>query len=90
VGSTPLVLYSVNGRGHTILVALSLVLILVADRLRMRPTWWPGWIAFSVIAALGLYTVPVMVYPIGAVSLWIALDALRGGARIVAARCARS
>src|SRR4030088_493434 len=78
VGSTPLVLYSVNGRGHTILVALSLVLILVADRLRMRPTWWPGWIAFSVIAALGLYTVPVMVYPIGAVSHWIALDALRG------------
>jgi hypothetical protein len=76
-GSTPLVLYSVNGRGHTILVALSLVLLLVADRLRTRPTWWAGWIAFSVIAALGLYTVPVMVYPIGAVSLWIALDALR-------------
>jgi hypothetical protein len=78
VGSTPLVLYSVNGRGHTIVVALSLVLILVADRLRARPSWWPGWVAFSVVSALGLYTVPVMVYPIGAVSLWIALESLRG------------
>jgi hypothetical protein len=77
VGSMPLVLYSVNARGHTIVVALSLVLILLADRLRARPTWWPDWLAYSIVAALGLYTIPVMVYPIGAVSLWIALDALR-------------
>lgn len=75
-GSMPLVLYSVNARGHTIVVAFSLVLILLSDRLRERPSWWGGWIAWSVVAALGLYAVPVMIYPIGAVSTWIGLDAL--------------
>ena len=76
-GSMPLVLYSVNGRGHTILVALSLVLVLLSDRLRLRPDWWRGWIAWSVVAALGLYALPVMIYPLGSVSTWIGLDLLR-------------
>lgn len=77
-GSMPLVLYSVNGRGHTIVVMLSLVLILLADTLCVCPTWWLGWVMYAVTGALGLWAVPVMVYPIGAASLWIALDALRG------------
>jgi hypothetical protein len=78
-GSMPLVLYSTNGRGYTLVVVFSLLSILAADRLRARPTWWRGWVAFTLVAALGLYTVPVMVYPIGAVSMWLALDALRAG-----------
>ena len=89
VGSMPLVLYSVNARGHTMVIAFSLALILISDRLRERPSWWPGWLAWSVIAALGLYTVPVMIYPIGAVSVWIGLDALwprrRAAGRTIAA-----
>jgi 4-amino-4-deoxy-L-arabinose transferase-like glycosyltransferase len=85
-GSMPLVLYSTNGRGYTLVVVFSLLLILVADRLRTRGTWWWGWVAFSLLAALGLYTVPVMVYPIGAVSLWLALDALWAGREVAVRR----
>jgi 4-amino-4-deoxy-L-arabinose transferase-like glycosyltransferase len=76
-GSMPLVLYSVNARGHTIVCVASLVLILLADRLRNDASWWTGWLAFAVVGALGLYTVPVMIYPLGSVGLWIALDSLR-------------
>lgn len=76
-GSMPLVLYSVNARGHTIICVASLVLILLADRLRRDRSWWPGWLAFAAVGALGLYTVPVMIYPLGSIGLWIALDSLR-------------
>jgi hypothetical protein len=76
-GSMPLVLYSVNARGHTIICVASLVLILLADRLRRDWSWWAGWLAFAILGALGLYTVPVMIYPLGSIGLWIALDSLR-------------
>lgn len=75
-GSTSLVLYSVNARGHTIVGAIALVLVLIADHLRTRPSW-PLWLAYGIVGALGLYTVPVAIYPLGAVSLWLALDAVR-------------
>jgi len=32
------------------------------------------WIAFAVVAALGLWTIPVMLFPLGAVALWLALS----------------
>ncbi|MDB4898523.1 MAG: hypothetical protein JWN53_331, partial [Gemmatimonadetes bacterium] len=75
-GSTSLILYSTNARGHTIVGAVALVLILLADRMRAGGRR-PQWLAFAALGAIGLYTVPVTVYPLGAVSLWIALDALR-------------
>jgi hypothetical protein len=74
-GSTSLILYSANARGHTIVVAIALVLVLLADRLRTGGRW-TQWLAFAGLGAIGLYTVPVTVYPLGAVSLWIALDSL--------------
>ena len=74
-GSTSLVLYSVNARGHTIVCVVALALVLVADELR-RGAPWPLWLAFSILGALGLYTVPVAIYPLGAVALWIALDVI--------------
>jgi hypothetical protein len=76
-----MVLYSVNARGHTIVCVASLVLILLADRLRRQPSWWAGWLAFSVVGALGLYTVPIMIYPLGSIGFWLALEALRADRR---------
>ena len=75
-GSTSLVLYSANARGYSIVVALFLLLLLIATRVREASAarWW---IAFGVVGAAGLYTIPVMLYPLGAVSLWLVLDAWR-------------
>lgn len=78
-GSTTLILYSTNARGYSIVVALFLVLLLVADRIREsgRLTHWG---ALALVGALGFYTIPVMLYPFGVVTGWLLLAALRADA----------
>ena len=74
--STTLVLYSTNARGYSMVVMLFLLMLLVADDLRRRPS--PrGWLVLTLLAAAGLYTIPIMLYPLGVVSLWLVLDAFR-------------
>jgi len=72
--STTLVLYSTNARGYSFVVMLFLVMLLVADRIRRR-TARHGWPVLALLGALGLYTIPVMLYPMGVVLLWLVLDA---------------
>ena len=76
VGSTPLVLYSANARGYTLVVACFLAMLVIADRIR-RGTDQHGWLSLALLGAAGLYTIPVMLYPLGVVALWLALDAAR-------------
>lgn len=78
-GSTTLILYSTNARGYSIVVALFLVMLLVADRIREsgRPTHLG---AFALLGALGFYTIPVMLYPFGVVTAWLLLASLRADA----------
>jgi hypothetical protein len=73
--STSLILYSTNARGYSLVVVIFLLMLLVADRIR-RGSARRGWLTFTLLAALGLYTVPVMLYPMGAVALWLAMDAV--------------
>ena len=72
--STPLILYSTNARGYSLVVALFLVMLLLASDVlatgRIR-----CWVALAVVGALGLYTVPVMLYPLGIVAVWLILGA---------------
>ena len=90
-GSTQLTLYSVNARGYSLVVALFLVQLLVADRLiavhngsldadaaadRAGRAHRAQWALLGVLGAIGLYTIPVMLYPLGIVFTWIALSAL--------------
>lgn len=70
-----LVLYSTNARGYSLVILAFLLLVLLALRLR-RGGENADWLVFAVIAALGLWTVPVMLYPLGCVAVWYALDAL--------------
>jgi 4-amino-4-deoxy-L-arabinose transferase-like glycosyltransferase len=75
-GSTTLVLYSTNARGYSLVTALFLVLLLLADELRAAPRVWL-WATFAVLGALGLYTIPVMLYPLGIACTWLLLVAKR-------------
>ena len=91
-GSTPLVLYSTNARGYSLVVVLFLCLLLLAARMREAPTL-REYALFAVLSTLGLYTIPVMVYPIAVVALWLSLDALPRPDRVrrlffLAATCA--
>lgn len=75
-GSTSLMLYSTNARGYSLVAALFLVLLLLADRLRVTART-ADFVAFAVIGALGAYTIPVMLYPLGVAATWLLLAAPR-------------
>lgn len=70
-----LTLYSTNARGYSLVVLAFLLLVLVAIRIQKGGPA-AEWVTFAVIAALGLWTIPVMLYPLGTVCLWLALWAL--------------
>jgi len=73
-----LVLFSTNARGYSLVVLAFLLLVLLAVRLQ-RSARSGTWITFAIVGALGLWTIPVMLYPLGAVSVWIALSFLLDG-----------
>jgi len=70
-----LVLYSTNARGYSMVVLAFLLLATLGTRL-LRGAPPREWLAFSAVAAYGLWSIPVMLYPLGAVSLWLALSML--------------
>jgi hypothetical protein len=76
-GSSILVEYSTNARGYTLLALFFLLLIRLGCSLQGRKNLI-GWGLFSVLAALGLWTVPTMLFPYGAVVLWLAIYSLWG------------
>src|SRR3569833_223385 len=62
--SGPLILYSTNARGYSIVGCATLLMLLLLLRLRER-TSRPEWLGVVVTATLGLWTIPVMLYPAG-------------------------
>jgi len=68
-------MFATNARGYSIEAAAFVALVLVAARLLRAPSV-SLWAAYAVTAAIGMWTIPVMLYPIGAVSLWLALNLL--------------
>lgn len=74
IAVTPLLVGgSADGRGYTLLGLFSLLGWVLATYLKTNPNWM-GWLMLSVVGALGFYTVPVMLYPWGAVYLWMVLS----------------
>jgi len=66
-----IILSTANGRGYMLVMLLSLMLanlagLLVTQQNRMTL------VAYAIIAALGFYTVPIFLYPMAGISLWVA------------------
>jgi hypothetical protein len=72
-GSSSLIRYSVQSRGHSIICLIFLTTLAIAAHLRKHPDS-SLWILFSVLSALGFYTVPIMLYPYGLIILWFLLN----------------
>jgi len=68
--SSTLVEYSTNARGYT-LVALATVIVFLAGARAVERDSVGAWALVVVAGALGLYAVPVMIYPLGGALLWI-------------------
>lgn len=71
--SSTMVEYSTNARGYTLVALFTLFALFAATRV-VEHGRIGAWAALGVSGALGLYTVPVMVYALGGVLLWIVLN----------------
>jgi 4-amino-4-deoxy-L-arabinose transferase-like glycosyltransferase len=67
--------YSVNARGYTMLFLFALLLANFAGILVIKQSK-AALIAFTVTAALGFYTIPIFLYPMAGISLWVFLTYL--------------
>lgn len=68
--SSVVIEYSTNARGYTLLALGFVLMLALASHLRTSRAP-AAWLAFAVLGALGFYTVPVMLYPYGAVVAWL-------------------
>lgn len=62
--------YSTNARGYALLALLTLALVLVGARVVAKPSF-TGSALISLIAALGMMTMPSMLFSIAGVYLWL-------------------
>ena len=80
-GSEPLVNYSTNARGYSFVCLATVALVILARRIRATGGRVGDWVGLIVAAALGFYAIPTMLYPFGAVWLWLAAALRWPGAR---------
>jgi dolichyl-phosphate-mannose-protein mannosyltransferase len=73
--SSLLVEYSTNARGYTLLALCFGLLLALGTRL-LRTSDQAEWLAFAALGAIGVFTVPVMLYAFGAVATWLGLSFL--------------
>ncbi len=68
--------YSTNARGYMLLSCCAALVFLLVNYLLHRRNRF-GWILFTVSAVVGFYTLPIMLYPFGAVCVWLFLSSLK-------------
>lgn len=75
--SGALTFYSTNARGYTMVCLATLIAANALLRLREQPSR-AQWATVVLVTALGVWTVPVMLFPAGGLALWFVLSAVRG------------
>lgn len=71
--SSPLIEYSVNARGYS-MICLFFLLILSIVAFLLKNVCHGAWVLFIIFSVMGFYTIPVMLYPFGVVVVWIFLS----------------
>jgi len=72
--SSGLASYSVNARGY-ILVCLFTSLVFIASlNIRDKGGTWKDWLMFILGSVAGFFTVPVMLFPVASLSVWLLWD----------------
>jgi len=70
-----LVLEAANGRGYPMIILFSLLLANFAGIL-VREQSRSALVAYALTGALGFYTIPIFLYPMAGISLWVAMTYL--------------
>ena len=71
--SPMLVDYSGNARGYTLICLFANLILWLTGQLRNNPSF-TKWVLLASFSILGFYTVPVMVYPVCGVYLWLLIS----------------
>jgi uncharacterized membrane protein len=66
---------SANGRGYTLIILFSLLLVNFAGIL-VKQRSRSALIAYAITGALGFYSIPIFLYPMAGISLWVAVTYL--------------
>src|SRR5579863_135083 len=74
--ASPVVSYSVNARGY-ILICVFFLLLLIVGRYLLDHDSSPGWLLWALIAAVGFFTIPTMLYAAGTVAVYLVQSSLR-------------
>ncbi len=69
--------FSTNARGYTLLALFTLVTFSLGIYVRQRKNRF-AWLLLALLAALGFYTLPVMLYPFGILMVWLFVSAAVG------------
>lgn len=78
VGYLPwLKLQSTNGRGYMLMAMFTLLMLILAERVRGKKDRF-AWLILIVTTVLNFYTLPIALYPLGIIGLWLCLSALWG------------
>jgi hypothetical protein len=79
-GSSLVIEYSTIARGYTMVAVGFVVLMEISRRLLSNPTLrlWIGWV---LVAVAGLVTVPVFVFPLSVVGMWLFFNVIAGRSR---------
>jgi 4-amino-4-deoxy-L-arabinose transferase-like glycosyltransferase len=73
--SSAIVEFSTNARGYSMICLFFMLILALGAHLR-RSGGAAGWVLFTLITALGFYTIPIMLYPFGITAMWLFLSAL--------------
>ena len=65
--------YSTNARGYTLVALFTLLTLTLGSIVRKQKNLF-AWMLISLFSALGLYTVPVMLFPFGILFVWLFLE----------------
>jgi uncharacterized membrane protein len=74
--SSSLIEYSTNARGYTLVALMTLVAVLAGIRVLEHEESIGAWALIAVSGALGLYAVPIALYPVGGIFLWLLVSRL--------------
>ena len=72
-----LIQYSVYARGYIVIGLITLLLFTLGDYVREKKNRF-AWVLISVLSALGFYTIPIMLFPFGALYIWLLLSSVFG------------
>jgi len=65
--------YSTNARGYTLIALFTLLTLTLGSIVRKQKNLF-AWLLISLFSALGLYTLPVMLFPFGILFVWLFLE----------------